>query len=127
MCIAGLIQIMRVVTCGWSLIDHFWTHRLKKHAGIGPNNVVRLPQQVENLKCLLILKQRPMLHPGRRSRRGGGGAEGRRAARLGGGVFRSFGYIKRQIPLYEVLGEEGLSLIEANCDTVSAGSRHRLS
>ena len=52
-----------------------------------------------------------------RSRRGGGGAEGRRAARLGGGV-QAFGYIKRQIPLYEVLGEEGLSLIEANADTV---------
>jgi len=53
----------------------------------------------------------------RRSRRGGGGAEGRRAARLGGGI-QAFGYIKRKIPLYEVLGEEGLSLIEANCETV---------
>ena len=55
--------------------------------------------------------------PARRSRRGGGGAEGRRAARLGGGI-QAFSYIKRQIPLYEVLGEEGLSLIEANCETV---------
>ncbi len=59
----------------------------------------------------------PEASSGRRSRRGGGGAEGRRAARLGGGV-QAFGYIKRQIPLYEVLGEEGLSLIEANCETV---------
>ncbi len=54
----------------------------------------------------------------RRSRRGGGGgAEGRRAARKGGGL-KSFSYIKRNIPLYEVLGEEGLSMVEANCDTV---------
>lgn len=59
----------------------------------------------------------PEASSGRRSRRSGGGAEGRRAARLGGGV-KAFSYIKRQIPLYEVLGEEGLSLIEANCETV---------
>ncbi len=37
--------------------------------------------------------------------------------RLGGGI-QAFSYIKREIPLYEVLGEEGLSLIEANCETV---------
>ncbi len=56
--------------------------------------------------------------PARRSRRGGGGgAEGRRAARLGGSI-QAFSYIRRQIPLYEVLGEEGLSLIEKNCETV---------
>ena len=53
----------------------------------------------------------------RRSRRGGGGAEARRAARSGGPV-RQFTYIKRNIPLYEVLSEEGLSLIEANAETV---------
>ena len=54
----------------------------------------------------------------RRGRRGGGGgAEGRRAARRGGGV-KSFRYIKREIPLYEVLGEEGLTLIENNCEKV---------
>jgi trimethylamine--corrinoid protein Co-methyltransferase len=55
----------------------------------------------------------------RRSRRGGGagGAEGRRAARRGGGI-QAFSYIRREIPLYEVLGEEGLSIIEANCGTV---------
>ena len=55
----------------------------------------------------------------RRGRRGGGGggAEGRRLARRGGGI-QAFSYIKRNIPLYEVLNEEGLSLIENNCDTV---------
>ena len=53
----------------------------------------------------------------RRSRRGGGGAEARRAARSGGPV-RQLTYIKRNIPLYEVLSEEGLSLIEANAETV---------
>jgi trimethylamine--corrinoid protein Co-methyltransferase len=53
----------------------------------------------------------------RRGRRGGGGAESRRAARRGGGL-QAFRYIKREIPLYEVLGEEGLSLIEANCEMV---------
>ncbi len=55
--------------------------------------------------------------PARRSRRAGGGAEGRRAVRLGGGI-QAFSYIKREIPLYEVLGEEGLCLIEKNCETV---------
>jgi trimethylamine--corrinoid protein Co-methyltransferase len=53
----------------------------------------------------------------RRPRRGGGGAEARRAARSGGPV-RQLTYIKRNIPLYEVLSEEGLSLIEANAETV---------
>jgi trimethylamine--corrinoid protein Co-methyltransferase len=53
----------------------------------------------------------------RRSRRGGGGAEARRAARSGGPV-RQLTYIKRNIPLYEVLSEEGLSLIETNAETV---------
>jgi len=53
----------------------------------------------------------------RRSRRGGGGAEARRAARSGVPA-RQLTYIKRNIPLYEVLGEEGLSLIEANAETV---------
>ncbi len=53
----------------------------------------------------------------RRSRRGGGGAEARRAARSGVPA-RQLTYIKRNIPLYEVLTEEGLSLIEANAETV---------
>ncbi len=55
---------------------------------------------------------------GRRGRGDRGGAAARRAARSGGGPGTQLTYIKRQIPLYEVLGEEGLALIEANADTV---------
>jgi trimethylamine---corrinoid protein Co-methyltransferase len=55
---------------------------------------------------------------GRRGRGAGGGASARRAARSGGGPGKTLTYIKRQIPLYEVLNEEGLALIEANADTV---------
>src|SRR5690606_17464321 len=47
-----------------------------------------------------------------------GGAAARRAARTGGGAGPQLTYIKRDIPLYEVLNEEGLALIEANADTV---------
>ncbi|NNE20991.1 MAG: trimethylamine methyltransferase family protein [Rhizobiales bacterium] len=54
---------------------------------------------------------------GRRSRRAGGGAEARRAARVGKAQTQ-LTYIKRQIPVYEVLSEEGLALIEHNADTV---------
>jgi trimethylamine---corrinoid protein Co-methyltransferase len=54
---------------------------------------------------------------GRRSRRSGGGAEGRRAARATS-ALRQLPYIVRNIPLYEVYSEEGLSLIEHNADTV---------
>jgi trimethylamine--corrinoid protein Co-methyltransferase len=53
----------------------------------------------------------------RRSRRGGGGAEARRVARSGGHQSQ-LSYIKRNIPIYEVLTEEGLELIESNCETV---------
>ncbi len=53
---------------------------------------------------------------GRRRGRGGG-AEARRAARSG--VKRQqLPYISRNIPIYEVLSEEGLELIERNADTV---------
>src|SRR5690606_38792263 len=54
----------------------------------------------------------------RRGRGDRGGAAARRAARTGGGAGQQLTYIKRQIPLYEVLNEEGLALIEANADTV---------
>lgn len=54
---------------------------------------------------------------GRRGRRSGGGAEGRRAARSSG-TLRQLPHIARNIPLYEVFSEEGLSLIEANAETV---------
>jgi len=48
----------------------------------------------------------------------GGGAAARRAARAGGGPGDQLTYITRKVPLYEVLSEEGLALIEANADTV---------
>jgi trimethylamine--corrinoid protein Co-methyltransferase len=51
------------------------------------------------------------------SRRGTGGHEARRARRQSGEI-RQFPYITRRIPLYEVLDEEGLALIEANTDTI---------
>jgi len=52
----------------------------------------------------------------RHSRRGGGAAE-RRQRRSGGGRTQ-LKYISRNIPLYEVLSEEGLAIIERNADTV---------
>ena len=54
----------------------------------------------------------------RRGRGDRGGAAARRAARTGGGAGPQLTYIKRQIPLYEVLNEDGIALIEANADTV---------
>jgi len=54
---------------------------------------------------------------GRRGRRSGGGAEARRAQR-GSGQVQQLSYIRRAVPLYEVLTEEGLSLIENNAETV---------
>ncbi|MEO1703435.1 MAG: trimethylamine methyltransferase family protein [Pseudomonadota bacterium] len=55
---------------------------------------------------------------GRRGRSDSSGAAARRAARTGGGPAPSLTYIKRKIPLYEVLDEEGLVTIEANADRV---------
>ncbi len=55
---------------------------------------------------------------GRRGRGGAGGAAARRASRSGGGPGPQQSYIKRRIREYEVLDEEGLSLIEANADRV---------
>ena len=52
----------------------------------------------------------------RRGRRGGG-AEARRAARRGG-ELEQLGYIRREIPLYAALSEEGLALIEENAETI---------
>lgn len=54
---------------------------------------------------------------GRRGRRSGGGAEARRAARTTGEIHQ-LSFIERNIPLYEVLSEDGLALIEANAETV---------
>ena len=65
------------------------------------------------------LNETPASVPARRGRaERGGGAAARRASRSGGGPGLSLTYIKRQIPVYEVLSEEGLALIEANADTV---------
>lgn len=55
---------------------------------------------------------------GRRGRGERGGAAARRAARTGGGAGLQLTYIKREVPVYDVLNEDGLALIEANADTV---------
>lgn len=56
-------------------------------------------------------------HEDTRGRRRGGGAEARRERRRGAG-HQSLRFITRKVPLYEVLDEEGLALIEANADLV---------
>ena len=53
----------------------------------------------------------------RGSRRNGGGRRGRQAQRADTKVVR-FPYISRQVNTYDVLNEEGLSLIERNADTI---------
>ena len=55
----------------------------------------------------------------RRGRRGrdSGGREARRAAR-GGGQRQQLRFISRKIPVFELLGEEGLAICEENADTV---------
>ncbi len=63
------------------------------------------------------MEQEATAGAGRRGRRAGGGADARRAAR-GSRSATQLTYIKRNIPLYEVLSEEGLTLIENNADTV---------
>ncbi|MGH6923703.1 MAG: trimethylamine methyltransferase family protein [Propylenella sp.] len=50
-------------------------------------------------------------------RRRGGGAEARRARRQGAGPVQ-LSFIRRKLANYEVLNEEGLSLIEANADLI---------
>ena len=54
---------------------------------------------------------------GRRSRRQRGGAEARRAARSGHHASKA-PFVSRRIPVFEVLGEEGLEIIEANAETI---------
>ena len=51
-----------------------------------------------------------------RRRRGGGGREAKLARAAAGTAAEA--YIKRNIPIYEILNEEGLSLIERNADTI---------
>src|SRR5688500_13506890 len=54
---------------------------------------------------------------GGRRGRGGGGAEARRNLRNKPKLVQS-PFIARQIPIYEVLSEEGLQIVEANADTI---------
>jgi trimethylamine:corrinoid methyltransferase-like protein len=54
---------------------------------------------------------------GARRGRGGGGAEARRHLRNKPKLVQN-PFIARQIPIYEVLSEEGLQLIEHNADTI---------
>ena len=53
-----------------------------------------------------------------RRRRGGGGRAARQAARSGTVSASGAPYVTRKVPYYEVLDEEGLSLIEHNAETV---------
>ena len=53
----------------------------------------------------------------RPGRRRGGGREGRRAVRSAAAAVTS-PYLTRDIPPYEILGEEGLAVIERNADTI---------
>jgi len=53
----------------------------------------------------------------RRARRHRGGADARRAKRSGHHAAK-LPYIQRKIPVFEVLDEEGLELIERNADTI---------
>ena len=49
-------------------------------------------------------------------RRRGGGREGRRAAREAAGALQRDPYLTRSVPVYEVLGEEGLATIEEHAE-----------
>jgi trimethylamine--corrinoid protein Co-methyltransferase len=57
---------------------------------------------------------------GRRGRRGRGGGKSARRQSRGSGGPDQLQYITRQVPYYEVLTEEGLSIIEDNADTILA-------
>ncbi len=54
---------------------------------------------------------------GRRARGGSGGADARRALRRGGGI-KQLAQIHRKIPVFEVLNEEALEIVEHNADTI---------
>ena len=53
-----------------------------------------------------------------KTRRRSGGREARRRSRTQADGANIIPYIKRKVPVYEVLGEEGLALIEKNADTI---------
>ncbi len=51
-------------------------------------------------------------------RRRGGGREARRRSRSQSGSAATAPYIQRKVPVYEVMDEEGLSIIEGNAETI---------
>ena len=53
-----------------------------------------------------------------RKRRGGRGAEARRAQRRGGAMPTQMGYLRRKTRPFEILDEEALELIEHNAETI---------
>ncbi|MBH69322.1 MAG: trimethylamine methyltransferase [Rhodospirillaceae bacterium] len=57
------------------------------------------------------------MEQGSRTRRSRGGREARRAVRQKSEI-KQFPYIKRQIPIFNVLSDEGMELIEANADII---------
>jgi trimethylamine--corrinoid protein Co-methyltransferase len=66
----------------------------------------------------LVMESEAPASGGRRGARNSGGAASRRAARSVAGLGPQLPYITRKIKVYEVLDEEGLSIIESNADTV---------
>ncbi len=54
----------------------------------------------------------------RTGRRRGGGSEARRAARVAASEMQQAPFLTRSLAPYEVISEEGLSLIEENADTI---------
>ncbi|MEF2552991.1 trimethylamine methyltransferase family protein [Aurantimonas sp. A2-1-M11] len=64
------------------------------------------------------LSEAPRSDGGRRGRGTGGGASARRAARTQSASGTKLGYIRRNVPEYELLDEAGLAIIEANADLI---------
>ena len=55
---------------------------------------------------------------GRGGRRRGGARDAKRAARAGGSSMPVVPYVTRNVPVYDVLGEEGLEIIENNAESI---------
>ena len=66
----------------------------------------------------VIDMEAPAASGGRRGARNSGGAASRRATRGAVGLGPQLPYIMRKMANYEVLDEEGLSIIERNADIV---------
>jgi trimethylamine---corrinoid protein Co-methyltransferase len=65
----------------------------------------------------IVMDYAPVTDRGQRRRGAGGGRDARRAARNSPKLVQ-FPYISRKIPVFDVLGEEGLEIIEYNADTI---------